>query len=388
MQISGFLKLGVCSLAMLSALPAFGDIKSFNAAVTARDFKKATSEAATTWPTLDKSREDITLIAREFGFIAFVAGDYEAAKTYAEFAASKTADGPAAAEIMSQSTVLLRLAEYKLKPSGSTRDALYASLEARAATASYDNISFAATEALVAHDLDKGRWRDAAASTDLATKLASAGGTFYAHDRRRYELYHYVADYRTSARSEVYDSLTNLLAAVWSDAVAAPSDTSAKRFVDLFWEVWAWRTTLSAHLTSRGIRGHIRQKEQSEAAEKERWARFETDERFVRLTGGTQSEHDDEACEKTFDMRKAPDYPSSALFRGFVGSVILRADLDDSGKLHNPKILAAVPEKFFGEAVLEQVEDMKYFPGKQWSPSTCRMAQVGRIITFQFLIDR
>lgn len=79
-----FLRIGVFVAGVLMALPAWGDIKSFNAAVTAGDFKKAAAEAATTWPTLDKSRDDIALIAREFGFAAYLATDYAAAQTYAD----------------------------------------------------------------------------------------------------------------------------------------------------------------------------------------------------------------------------------------------------------------------------------------------------------------
>src|SRR5262245_45006028 len=183
---------GAC-VAALIALPAFADIKAFNAAVTAGDYKKAAEEASATWPTLDKSRDDIALIAREFGFVAYVAKDYAAAKSFAEFSVAKSAEG--AAEIRSQSSVLVRLSEHKLKPSSATRTALFTSLQERAALTGYDNISFAATDALVAHDLDKGRWKDASASTDLAVKLARAGGPSYSVELRRYELYGGVADY-------------------------------------------------------------------------------------------------------------------------------------------------------------------------------------------------
>src|SRR5689334_1369714 len=72
-------------LAVLAVLPASADIKTFNEKVGARDFKAAAAEAAATWPTLDKSRKDIAIIAREFGFAAYMAGDFSAARTFAEF---------------------------------------------------------------------------------------------------------------------------------------------------------------------------------------------------------------------------------------------------------------------------------------------------------------
>ena len=64
----------------------------------AGDFKKAAVEAVSTWPTLDKSRKDIAMIAREFGFVSYVVKDYAAAKTFAEFAAAQNGEGDGAAE--------------------------------------------------------------------------------------------------------------------------------------------------------------------------------------------------------------------------------------------------------------------------------------------------
>jgi TonB family protein len=368
----------------LTALPAFADIKAFNAAVTAGDFKKAAAEAASTWPTLDKSRGDIGLIAREFGFVSYVAKEYAAAKTYGEFAAAQTVAGDGAAEAKVLASLLVKTAEYRLTPSEATRDTLFGALEARAVLPNFDNISFAATEAVIGYDLEKGHWRDAMASTELGTKLATAGGGYYAYERRKYALYGLVAEYRVNEKAETYGGLTELLEAVWSDAAATKTDKAADHFVELFWEISAWRSTLGAHLTSRGIREFTRSEDQREAADKERWAKFGADERLMRLVGRIHPDHDSDACKKKFDMRTAPDYPNSALHRGFVGSVVLRADIDDGGKLRNAKILAAVPEKYFGGAVLKEVDGMRYLPDKGWDASACKMAEIGKIITFQF----
>lgn len=370
---------GACLAAALIALPAFGDIKSFNAAVTARDFNKAAAEAASTWPTLDKSREDIATIAREFGFVSYVAKDYEAAKTYAEFATAKMAEGAAPAELKSQTFVLLRLSELKLKPSPATRDALYGSLDARAALADYDNISFAATDALVAYDLDKGRWKDAAAAIDLAVKLSSAGGPGYSVERRRYELFGGVADYMVSKKPQVLEQFSQLRISLLNDISAAPSDAAAQKFVPLLWEVSAWRETLDAHLISRGIRNHTK----GEGYEFDKSEHPDTNGRLRRRLGGSGSE----GCQKKFDQKEKPSYPPSALYQGFVGSVIVRVDVDAEGKTSNPEILAAVPEKYFGDAVLKSVKDMRYLPGEIWGPS-CSLAETGRVIAIKFQIGR
>jgi TonB family protein len=386
MGTAAFVRLGASLAVALIALPAFGDIKSFNAAVTAGDYTKAAAEAATTWPTLDKSRKDIALIAREFGFVSYVAKDYAAAKTFAEFAAAHDAEGANAAETKTLAYVLLRAADYKLKPSDTTRDALFGALEARASLPNFDNISFAAMEAVLEYDLERGRWPDALVTSDMAAKFAAAGGPYYAYELRKYELYGVVADYRVNEEVEAFHKLTTLLEAVWSDAASRKNDKTAERFVDLFWEVSAWRTTLGAHLNSRGVREFVRSDEQRQSENKERWKRFSADERMMRLIGRERPESDGESCRKTFDTRTRPEYPSSAYFRGFVGSVVLRADIAEDGKLLNSKILAAVPEKYFGNAVMKEVDGMRYKPGKPWDASTCKMAETGRIITFQFQI--
>jgi TonB family protein len=375
-----------CAVVALTALPAFADIKAFNAAVTAGDFKKAAAEAASTWPTLDKSRKDIVVIAREFGFVSYVAKDYAAAKTFGEFAAAQSVEGAEAAEAKTLANLLVRAADYRLKPSEATRDLLFGALEARAVLPSFDNISFAATEAVIGHDLEKGRWRDALASTELGAKLSAAGGGYYAYERRKYELYRNVADYRVREKAETYDRLTELIDAICAEAAAIPNDRTAQHFIELFWEAWAWRATLSAHLTSRRVNEHIRASDKRKADEKARWERFAANEQLRRRLGQPPTEPDTAACEKTFDARRKPEFPSSALHRGFVGSVVLRANIDDTGKLRNPEILAAVPERYFGGAVLEAFDGMRYLPGKVWDPAECKMAQTGKVITFEFVI--
>ena len=303
---------GACVLAAVIALPAFADIKSFNAAVNAGDFKKAAVEAVSTWPTLDKSRKDIAVIAREFGFVSYVVKDYAAAKVFAEFAAGQNVEGDGAAEAKTLSNLMLRAVEYRLKPSEATRDTLFGALEARAVLPSFDNISFAATEAVISHDLEKGRWRDATASTELAVKLASAGGPYYAYERRKYELYHNVADYRVREKADTYGRLSELIEAICGEAAAIPSDKAAKRFVELFWEAWAWRSTLSAHLTSRGVTEHTRKQEQRAADEKARWERFTASEQLRRRLGQEPTAHDPAGCQRPFDARTKPDFPTSA----------------------------------------------------------------------------
>ena len=86
-SVSGSL-IAILAVAAFGVSMAHADIAAFNNRDEAGDFKAASSEAAATWPTLDKNRDDIEVIAREFGFAAYMAGDYPAALNLAEFAAT------------------------------------------------------------------------------------------------------------------------------------------------------------------------------------------------------------------------------------------------------------------------------------------------------------
>jgi len=44
-----------------------------------------------------------------------------------------------------------------------------------------------------------------------------------------------------------------------------------------------------------------------------------------------------------------------------------------------------VPDKYFGEAVLRSVNDIRYKPGGKWG-AECTLVQPGRVITFQFTV--
>jgi hypothetical protein len=369
MGTPAFVRVGACVAAALIALPAFGDIKSFNAAVTAGDYKKAAEEAATTWPTLDKSRDDITLIAREFGFISYVTKDYAAARTYAEFGAAQSEEGAGAAETRTLSNVLLRAAEYRLKPSDATRDALLGALEARTSLPGFDNISFAATEAVVGHDLEKGRWKDAIASADLAAKLSGAGRN-YLVEHRRYELYGAIASYRANDTRANYQKFVDLHRGMIEEIVAAPSDAAAERMVPLYWEARTWMGAVYSHLKSQG----------RSVPEDD----FRTGERPPERLKKLIDAHDEGTCQKEFDWRAKPDYPKSALYGGFVGAVVLRVDIGEDGKAANPTVLAAMPEKHFAEPVLDHVRHMKWVAGKAWDKEKCSLAEKGHVVTFQF----
>lgn len=85
--LRGFV-LAACVCVMTASAAA--DIRSFNAAVKAGDFKVAAAEAVATWPTLNKARKDLAIIVQEFGFAAMMAQDFKAARMFAAEAMKAT----------------------------------------------------------------------------------------------------------------------------------------------------------------------------------------------------------------------------------------------------------------------------------------------------------
>ena len=376
--MSMFWRLRVVAAAMGAVLlcgSAFADIRSFNAAVLARDYKKAAAEAATTWPTLDKSRADIAVIAREFGFAAYVAGDFAAAKTFGDAAVAGSAAHNESVEGRTGSEILLRLSELKLTPQKVSRDRLYGVLQTRVTQPSIDLLSYLSADTMTAYDFDKGNWKDASASAALGETLTAKSNGAYALQNFRFGLFKGVADYMASKDAKVFAQITSIKDRMLVAINAAPDDESARPIADFYWEVLAWQNAIGSHLVGR------RKLKWPDKDDDERAGLRSTD-RAVRLLSLRSG---DDPCVSEIDMRRNPQYPSSALYKGIIGTVILRVDIDAKGDASNPKILAAVPGEMFGAAVLRSVDNIRYKPTKDWGPA-CSLAYPGRVVTFQFVI--
>jgi TonB family protein len=357
----------------LFALPAFSDIASFNKAVTAGDYKTAAVEAASTWPALDKSREDILIIAQEFGYAAYVATDYAAVKDYSEFVTRHASFGSADPHLKALANISLRLAEHKLKPSGETRTRLAAALQERAALPGFDNITYFATDALLAYDLQKSRWKDARATADLGLRLATEGGGYYILPRRQLQLLSGVADYMGTRSPAVYSTLAALKEEILGDIDRSASDDAAKRFLPIMWEVSTWQMALGVHISARG-------KKLPDAPPDETVLKSE---RFVRIASMN------EEC-KVAPRFKAPlEYPTSAVYAGLVGAVKVAVSIAADGKPYDAKILAAVPEKQFGPAVLKMTNSITFEPNKEkWAGPDCKLERETHYLEFVFEIRR
>lgn len=373
----------VSACALMLAAPAQADIKSFNAAMGAKDYKKAAAEAASTWPTLDKSRKDLAVIAREFGFAAYLADDFVAAKAFSEAA---IASGDAVSEdavLRAGSEVLLRAAELKLSPGVATRAKLMTALTARAASPGLDAMTAVAAELVTDGDFDKAAWADAVASASLAERLSTNGGKAYQAKAFRFALLKNVATYMLTKNGDGHAEVRGLRKRIVQEINAAPSDAAAAPFVPIYWDAAAWEASIRNQLYADGQLSLYQLITLNVFDMREADNRV-TDDRAVKLLGLRAP---DEPCQTKVDMRREVKYPGSANYQGITGVVILRVDVNAKGESLNPEILAAVPDGRFGKAVMDRIESLRHKPGEKWGP-TCSLAREDKVVTFQFAIPR
>ena len=75
MRVVSSIRLIAVLASFLVAATAHADIRSFNAAVQAGDYRGATVVAGQTWPTVDRASPSAALVAREFAWIAMLSGE-------------------------------------------------------------------------------------------------------------------------------------------------------------------------------------------------------------------------------------------------------------------------------------------------------------------------
>ncbi len=381
MRVSGVLRglalaIGMCALAASAA----ADIKSFNAAMGKRDYKAAAAEAASAWPGLDKSRKDLAVIAREFGFAAYLSGDFVGAKTYGEAAsaASRTAGEEPALQIGSD--LLWRLAEHRIKPNGDTRRALFTLLQSRVAHPGIDLITYLSADAVAAYDFDKGFWRDAVASAGLGDRL-TVDWPGYQDTNFRFALIGAAATYMAERDTDAYRNMGQLQRRILTAIGAAPAGSDISQIEEVYYEAMAWTNTLSTHLHNlRKLR------DKDEIAEE--WAAYYKSPEYLAAASRITPALPEGACVVSpMENTDLPDYPATAEYAGMVGTIILKLDVDEAGRAYNPRLVAAVPLKHFGDAALKGANKIRYAK-RDGSPPGCTLAQKDKILTIQFTMRR
>jgi TonB family protein len=375
---------GLLSLAAILAAPAFADIKAFNAAVKAGDYKTAAAEAETIWKTWDKSSPDTALMAREFGFAALVSGRNDLAQTFGKFLVEQGKSLPTPDDQPATSAVLKAIADFKVSKQGEPeRAALREALFARNAAPNADMTTVLSWQALYVADWNRFDWdnviKDAAGAVDL---LKRQPASLLARQREA-EVMAAAADFvqgrarqTPQTRSAVYEAMANLHDVIVGDLNAATSAGLRSQLWAVKWKAEAWTGAVESYMNSSytQIGSVISTAIKPRALAQPNFAQIAEDAGVAAVP----------VCDGKFEGRTIK-YPENRALEGLVGSVIARIETDADGKVVKSEVLSAVPLDGFGDRVVETVKDWRY---KAKNTSGCRLNSRNHIFHVQFVIGR
>jgi hypothetical protein len=359
-------------LVIVAAAPALADMKAFNAAVKVGDYKTAATAAKSAWATWNKSDPDTAVVAREFGFAAYISGDYASAREYGQFLRDH---GPTLVKPDDQpiiSRVLLSAAEYRLAANAQTRQGLLDALKAREAAKGIDMQSIVAAEALYRSDWSTGNWSGAVDSGGIANRLINRAGDSLAHRALQAKSVAATAGFMGGRDQDDYEKIVETHNEV-VDALNKTRTQPREDMVALKFKMEAWAISVESYFGSTQQTGTL----------------FATDVKPLPLKQPEFSLFDDTLIAPDTCMgdinEKAIRYPESAGFRGMVGTVIMKYDTDAHGRLSNTEVLASVPVAQFADAVLSAVPRLVISRNKK-DTQTCTLAAKGRITRISFYI--
>ncbi len=376
----------IAAVALGATAPASAEtIAKFNEAILAGDVKAATAAAAGAWSSLDPTRDDYPLIAKEFGYAAYRAGDMEAAKKYASAAADAAcAETPTEAE-HATSVVLLRAAELAVEPAKFTRDFLYKALEERTKFPSADLISVVAARALVEYDSTKGDFGDMAASARLAERFTRDGNFNFTVVNRKFQLRTLVADYLATQQAPPRSAFRNFFEMIKDDINAAPSDELGQAYVDTYWEGQAWWVAIDGITARQRPDSSSDKKEADDKAQDEQPGEkkpFDPSLRSARLL----SQHDPARCQFAPVMSTFPYLigKPSARYGNFLGAIVVEMDVDKRGRTKNHRVIASIPEAAASPKMINYLDDIRFSKGKVWD-NACTLERQNYTLTIQFM---
>jgi len=363
---------GACvALGLLCAaiLPAHADIKAFNAAVTAGDFKAASAAAAETWPALDKAAPDIAVTAREFAWVSMLAGDPARAQAYTGFLVARaSALGPGDP---SQVTwrVLDAWAAFAVRPARETRKALADALAARAAIPGKDLISLRAAQALFKDEWDGGRWSEAAAAGDLGAHIAKDFGQAYLDVAYHLEMGSIAATFADRVAADPALRMKELAKRAYVDALSTTSEKLKERLTIAFFTIDAWAEVTNLVLVQDGKKGIPPDKPDTTISS--------------RLTPAPGDPALPECQIVRAASTKQPKYPTGLSFRGWPGFATYRLKVAQDGRFTEIKLMGAAPNSDFASATDKVINDWRWQFAGTARPPACRMP-VYYYLAFQF----
>jgi TonB family protein len=371
---------GLITCLVLALTPAaHADIKSFNQAVQAGNSSAAAEAAASTWPTLDKARPDAPVIAREFSFVAMMAGRSDVAKPIALWLAEEGATRPDAGVDPRLAAVLYQWSRLGDGARKADRTALLEALETRAAAPEQgDRISVAAASALLADVWEQRDWKGVAKSVDVVLPLAAMIGAEGVSIADRTRMIGYAARFIDDVDSAALVDMAKLyaeLAARNPEAVHGKHVTSTDQTRDA---TYAWIAAMQTYFPP----------EDSGPGEIQRYTRRLSAQEYAEISAALEAGCDLN-CQNVRRVAKgeaplcSPDlrtianklrYPQRALGNLMTGAVYLGIDTDEAGRATDVRLLASVPSETFPEAAMSAMRTLVLERDSNRSLPNCTMA--------------
>jgi len=355
MPFSAIVRCLIALAAVAGAAPAFADLKSYNAAVLRGDFANAANEAQATWPTLDKARADIHVIAREFGWTAMIAERPQIAKDVMTSAAAL----PVANAAPHLSAVLTAWADFKIKSSGETRRKLLDALKARSLQPHADYISVRASQELFRDEWDANRMTSAAESAEVGAKLAGELGEEMVDVNFAMRRYGLVSRFIQRPERADFVGIAELAGEIRTKLLAETDGKKRELLVRELANTIAWQGVERNVLNRRNVNlpDNI----------------AEGDVLPVWFPApGDPSVPECRISIDTGELR--PKYPRMAQSKGLPGYAIYSFEVGEAGAFKSARVLGSAPHESFTETIDEILPAWRWRMNSEQTGS-CRMPQ-------------
>jgi hypothetical protein len=361
-----------CAMLGLAA-PAFADLKAYNAAVLRGDFPTAASEAASTWPTLEKTRPDIFVIAREFGWTGMLAKKPDITRTIVSSLSEMKVADPSP-EV---TAVLLAWANFSIEPNNGTRKALTEALTARVSKPQADLISIRAAQELFRNEWARDSLDSAAKIAAIGEKLVGEWGEEMIDVRYAMRRNGLVSKFVQRPDGADFTDITTLVREI-DQRLRREADPKVRdRLIGELATTIAWRGVEHDVLQARG------RTPRSPAAEQEGEERVPADEWF-----SAPGEPSLPLCKLSLDTAGVrPKYPKQALTKRLPGYAIYAFEPGEGGAFKSARVLGSAPHDMFAETIEEILPAWKWKMNDKNPADSCRMP-TAHIVHFQFDLAR
>lgn len=361
---------------LLAAPTAKADIRSFNAAVQAGDYRGAMVVAGQTWPTVDLASPSAALVAREFAWVAMLAGEPASALMYSRFLVEQGNALPHPDPAPAVSRVLHDWATLEAAASPQARANLMQSLYKRATVPGRDLISPRAAHALLAEAWAAGDWAQAESAAMYAIRFLDdleAGSIAARFEARRGAA---MAIFMRTKSLEAYNALYDIAGEV-HDQIAATSDGASRvRLATEYYAATSWADAIYGGLGSR-------QRELADRRASISTGRAPMNELLYPAPGDASLPR----CRIALARADSPGFPFILKFKDLAGSVTYAAEVAQNGVLQNPRLMAWAPHPDFVRATEAVQSSWRWRIEGTLQPPACRLPKV-HIVTFEYALGR